>query len=113
MLSAMGQFHGDNAIMDHSRGFSDSENIAREILGYLIDHPEANDTLDGIAQWWLLERKIYHHLAKVKDALDELVVKGYLIQNVGSGKRISYRVDKNMLEEITSVLKQDLRAIRE
>ena len=83
--------------------------IEREILAYLIDHPEANDTLDGIAQWWLLERKIYYHLIKVREALNELVAKGYLIQNAGSGKCIRYKVDKNRLEEITSVLKQDLR----
>ena len=28
-------------------------NIAREILRYLERHPDAKDTLEGIAQWWL------------------------------------------------------------
>jgi hypothetical protein len=27
--------------------------IAREILAYLLDHPDAQDTLDGISQWWV------------------------------------------------------------
>jgi len=26
---------------------------ARVILRYLVKHPEAKDTLEGIAQWWL------------------------------------------------------------
>lgn len=26
---------------------------ARAILRYLVKHPEAKDTLEGIAQWWL------------------------------------------------------------
>jgi len=30
----------------------------REILAYLADHPDAQDTLAGIFEWWLLERKI-------------------------------------------------------
>ena len=28
-------------------------NIAQEILRYLERHPDAKDTLEGIAQWWL------------------------------------------------------------
>lgn len=26
---------------------------ARAILRYLVEHPEAKDTLEGIAQWWV------------------------------------------------------------
>jgi hypothetical protein len=32
---------------------ADVRNIARQILHYLERYPEAKDTLDGIAQWWL------------------------------------------------------------
>jgi hypothetical protein len=97
-------------VKTEDQNFTDKPDIAREILAYLVDHPEADDTLDGIAQWWLLERKIYYHLIKVQEALNELVVRGYLIRNAGRGKGISYQVDKNRLEEITSVIKMDLRS---
>jgi len=30
----------------------------QEILEYLRKHPEASDTLEGIAEWWLLNQRI-------------------------------------------------------
>ena len=38
----------DNSV----RGVAERE-IARMILQYLTAHPDAKDTLEGIAQWWL------------------------------------------------------------
>jgi hypothetical protein len=31
----------------------DAQAVARELLRYLRAHPEAADTLDGAARWWL------------------------------------------------------------
>ena len=50
--------------------------IAREILAYLAEHPDAQDTLEGIVQWWLLERKIRYQTNIVKEILDDLVLQG-------------------------------------
>ena len=54
--------------------------IASEILAYLTEHPNAQDTLDGVAQWWLLERKIRCQTKAVEAALAELVSKGLLAE---------------------------------
>ena len=42
--------------------------VAKKILEYLRHHPEAKDTLDGVAQWWLKKSDIY----LVREALAEL-----------------------------------------
>jgi hypothetical protein len=68
----------------------DKNEIASDILVYLTDHPDAQDTLEGIAEWWILERKTTHQLAQVKDAVQKLVQKGYLeekIMDIASGRK--------------------------
>ena len=52
---------------------------AADILAYLARHPGAQDTLDGILHWWLMERLIEIHKPKVEASVDELVDRGYLL----------------------------------
>ena len=80
--------------------------IAREILAYLIDHPEAQDTLDGVVQWWLLEREIKYQIDKVREALIELVGKGLVLERKDGRMRNHYGVNPHKVEEIRSMLKQ-------
>jgi len=54
------------------------EKIRSEIMSYLTEHPEARDTLDGIVQWWLLENRIIHQTAVVKEALADLISQGLI-----------------------------------
>ena len=54
-------------------GSSEKASIAHAILTYLSEHPDAQDTLEGIVEWWLLERKISHQTKTVKEVLDTLV----------------------------------------
>jgi hypothetical protein len=42
-----------STVTEGSSPTSEVRGIAREILRYLHVHPEAKDTLDGIAEWWL------------------------------------------------------------
>ena len=55
---------------------NDEPEIGDEILAYLVDHPKARDTLEGIVEWWLLEREIKFETARVKEALSNLVAGG-------------------------------------
>jgi len=66
--------------------------IRQQILAYLDDHPDAQDTLEGIVQWWLLEREIQHWMGRVKDALDELVAEGLISEYEGRDGQIHYRL---------------------
>ena len=64
--------------------------IADAVLAYLEAHPEAEDTLDGISNWWLL----YEHLPPRDDvlcALEKLVAEGYLVKHDSPDGRCLFR----------------------
>ena len=80
--------------------------IGNEILAYLVDHPNARDTLEGIVEWWLLERQIKFQTARVKEALSDLVTRGLILEKKGSNSQIHYRINQSMLNEIQELFKQ-------
>jgi hypothetical protein len=80
--------------------------IAREILAYLVDHPDAQDTLEGVVQWWLLERKIKYWTKMVKQTLAELVAKGFILEHRGEDAQIRYRLNTDKHERIRAFLKE-------
>ena len=84
----------------------DRKQIAHEILAYLADHPDAEDTLDGIVQWWLLERKIKYQKNKVINALDELISDGYILKQATVAAGHVYVLNKNKKEELLKILSQ-------
>jgi hypothetical protein len=74
------------------------------ILAYLSANPAAQDTLEGVAEWWLLEQRIKEHTAEVKAALDELVSRGLVLERTGKDKRSHYRVNRSRLAEIARAI---------
>jgi hypothetical protein len=58
--------------------FPDKSRIAGEILSYLSTHPDTQDTLDGIVQWWLRKRKNDQHTTLVKEVLGDLITQGLI-----------------------------------
>jgi hypothetical protein len=80
--------------------------VARKILAYLAEYPDAQDTVEGIVEWWLLEQKIKHHAAQVKDALAELVAQGLILERTGKDARIHYRMNRRKSGEIRALLRE-------
>ena len=80
--------------------------MGNEILAYLADHPKAQDTLEGIVEWWLLERAINFQVAQVKKALTELIAKGLILEKKGPDSQIHYRINQNKYKEIQELFKQ-------
>ena len=64
--------------------------LADEILRYLLEHPEAKDTIDGIADWWLTERRVRQGIAEVEAALRHLVDRGLVDVVVREDGRCHY-----------------------
>lgn len=85
---------------------NDESKIGNEILAYLVDHPKAQDTLEGIVEWWLLERAIEFQTARVKEALSELVARGLIIEHRGLDSQTHYRINQAKYKEIQELFKQ-------
>lgn len=84
--------------MKHSKqprvsGVGNEDAVGRKILDYLKHNPSAEDTLEGIAQWWLLEQQIRIERARVKAALKRLVDRKLLSVRRGVDGRIRYRLN--------------------
>lgn len=81
--------------------------IAREILAYLVEHPNAQDTVEGIAEWWLLERRIQQDVPRVKAALAELTERGLIRKRKGKDSSVRYQLDQERLQEIKNLLERN------
>ena len=79
--------------------------LEREILSYLIENPDAHDTLEGIAHWWLLDRAIRAQTSKVEAALERLLSQGLVVKVERVDSEIQYRINRQRLDEILALLK--------
>jgi hypothetical protein len=66
---------------------------ALEILDYLVRQPEAQDTIDGILHWWLLDSCIRKWEPRITKTVAQLVERGYLEEKPSSDGKIFYRVN--------------------
>ena len=86
-------------------GVSDRDEIAGALLSYLFENTAARDSLEGIVEWWLLDRKIRQTTSAVKDVLDELVAKKLILEYEKGDRRVHYRVNRRKEKEIRALLK--------
>ncbi|HWM24574.1 MAG TPA: hypothetical protein VNP98_07100 [Chthoniobacterales bacterium] len=70
---------------------------APEILEYLAKHPEAQDTIDGILHWWVLDSCIRSWAPKIAETVGQLVQDGFLEQKPSAGGHVFYRVSPQYL----------------
>jgi hypothetical protein len=80
-----------------------NKNVSQEILRYLLRHPDAQDTLQGISEWWLLEERIMRKYAEVEAALEGLVNVGFVLEkrvaNVGTLYCLN-KIKRNQIEKV-------------
>ena len=76
------------------------EQIAYDILAYLAENPDAQDTLEGIVGWWLLGQAVKPNTALVEEALTEPVNRGLILARRGKGAQTYYKVNRRKLKEI-------------
>lgn len=87
------------------KGRSKSD-ISYQVLAYLIENPDAQDTFEGILCWWLLRQKLTVETERVKQTLAELVAKGLILEGGNSATGVLYQVNRRKFHEIRAILKQ-------
>jgi DNA-binding PadR family transcriptional regulator len=80
------------------------EQIAYDILAYLAENPEAQDTLEGIVEWWLSGQATRSNKGLVEGVLTELVNRGLVLARRGKGVRTYYKVNRRKMKEISALL---------
>lgn len=78
--------------------------VARAILRYLRKNPNAQDTLAGIAEWWLPKQQITTAVAKVKDALVLLLAEELILEVRGKDSQSHYRINDRKWAQIETLL---------
>lgn len=87
---------------------AEKDEITHDILAYLVEHPEAQDTLEGIVEWWLLEQNIKRQTALVKETLEELVRNGFIFERRIGNSETVYQINEKKLESIREFLKENV-----
>jgi hypothetical protein len=75
-----------------------------DVLAYLVENPSAQDTFEGIVEWWLLDRHVAHEAAAVQEVLEDLTARGFVLQRRTADGRTYYRINRERHEEIQTVL---------
>jgi hypothetical protein len=83
---------------------SDLRGLQVDILSYLLEHPEAKDTVEGIMHWWLPRQRAQVGIDDVRHALDELVNKGWLAAT-SAGQTKLYALEPGRRDEIARWVK--------
>jgi hypothetical protein len=68
-----------------------SADVAETILRYVIAHPDACDSLEGICDWWLVRQQRDDTRLAVASALVKLVADGWIEATTGVDGATVYR----------------------
>ena len=67
------------------------KSVAKEIEEYFDTHPDAGDTLEGIADWWVSRQRLRDEKSLIRAALAHLVTEGVLQKRHHGGREIYMR----------------------
>jgi len=95
VVGDFGGFHWRKVVNEQAKqtgGDAPKEDeIAGLILSYLAEHPQAMDTVEGIAEWWVMRERARHEVETVMRVLRRLTERG-LIEVCGDRARPCYRL---------------------
>ncbi len=80
--------------------------LAYDILAYLNEHGDAQDTVEGIAEWWLLRQSINRCASNVEETLAGLVEAGLILRRRAGDSRVLYQLNRQRAQEVRLLLAQ-------
>lgn len=66
------------------------ENVADAISRYISSRPNATETVEGVAKWWLVRQRYEDSVEVVQDALNYLEKKGKVTRLTVPGGKVVY-----------------------
>lgn len=92
---------------------AEESDLARDILTYLLANPEGKDTIEGIARFWIMSRKIETLVDNLQSVVQSLVDRGFLKEKVirNSAGEVAgryYELDGRRMKEIAALVDGDM-----
>ena len=78
--------------------------VTRQVLSYFVRHPQAVDSLEGVARWRLLDEVIHVRIDETRAALAWLVARGILRQTDTPGQQPVFSIDRGRIGEAERLL---------
>jgi hypothetical protein len=75
--------------------------LTRMILDYLAEHPQATDTVEGIAEWWVRRQEVRSLVDNVTAIVHRLTEAG-ILEQIGTGPRSRFRLARSDSRTIAS-----------
>jgi hypothetical protein len=79
----------------HKQG---EDELARCVLEYLAEHPQATDTLEGIAEWWVMREQVRVDVNLLERVLRRLTQQG-LLEEIHGGSQVRFSLKKKSDED--------------
>jgi len=80
--------------------------IALGILRYLINHPEAKDTVDGVLRWWLPRGEGEPNAEETRAALEFLVNRSFVTVSTVAPQAVVYGARVDRIEAVETFLRE-------
>jgi hypothetical protein len=77
---------------------------AREILQHYLANPQTADSLEGIAEWRLLDDFVQRRVEETRNALEWLVEQGFLMRTAGRVAPPVYRLNQHTITEAARLI---------
>jgi hypothetical protein len=75
------------------------KDLERWVLNYFVRNPNASDTVEGLARWRLLELDVHYAVEQTKEAINELIQRGFVEEVKHPGLAPQYKlVEKRMID---------------
>jgi hypothetical protein len=66
------------------------DDLTAAVVDYLRDHPEAGDTVEGMAHWWMYRQRLVRVRETIERVCEQLVAHGVLVRRVGADGEVIY-----------------------
>lgn len=80
------------------------DDLAIDVLAYMVEHPDALDEAEGILAWWFTSARIRAGLERLEVILADLASRGLILAHPLPGNRIAYSVNKERVNDIARII---------